>query len=66
MGRRLPDLPYVSATLEAGNLDWTKARELVRVVTPETEEAWVQRATTVSCRVLEVEVANASVGAPPA
>ena len=65
LGRRLPGLPVVSASLESGELDWTKAREIVRVVTPETELAWVERAAGVTSRVLEAEVASALVGDLP-
>ena len=65
LGRRLPDLPVISAKLEGGELDWTKAREVVRVATPETEQAWVERAETVTCRTLEAEVANAMFGELP-
>ena len=52
IGRALPGLPLLSATMEAGELDWTKARELVRVLTPDNEEAWIALAKQVPCRVL--------------
>lgn len=43
-----------------------KARELIRVVTPETEPAWVGRgrAMAVTSRVLERDVAEANLGDP--
>ena len=67
LARRLPGLPVLSARLECGELDWTKAREIVRVATPETELAWVERAASVTSRVLEGEVATSLVGElPPA
>lgn len=67
LGRAIVDLPVLSAALQAGVIDWTKARELVRVATPETEQAWVERAQNVSCRAIESEVAHALVGElPPA
>ncbi len=67
IGRRLDELPALAAALSAGELDWTKAREVVSIATPETAAAWVARALTVSSRVLEREVAHARVGElPPA
>ncbi len=65
IGRRLDDLPALAAALSAGELDWTKAREVVSIATPETAAAWVARALTVSSRILEREVAHAKVGEPP-
>jgi hypothetical protein len=67
IGRALPKLPTLAASLEAGEIDWTKARELLRVATPQTEAAWVERARTVPSRVLEREVTYARAGElPPA
>lgn len=66
LGRRLPELPDLDAAMAAGELDWTKAREVARVATPATVAAWVARAKAVSCRTLEQQVAEAHVGhAPP-
>jgi hypothetical protein len=65
LARRLPGLPVLSASLESGELDWTKAREIVRVATPDTELAWVERAASVTSRVLEAEVATSLVGELP-
>jgi hypothetical protein len=65
IGRALPGLPRLAAVMEAGELDWTKARELVRVATPETEEAWIARAKAVPSRVLEQQVGGLLRGAPP-
>jgi hypothetical protein len=65
IGRALPKLPTLAASLEAGEIDWTKARELLRVATLETEAAWVERARAVPSRVLEREVTYARVGEPP-
>lgn len=66
IGRALPELPGLAAALEAGDLDWTKAREIVGIATAETESEWVDRARTLTSRALEQEVSNARVGAPPA
>jgi hypothetical protein len=37
----LIDLPLIDAEVRAGTLSWAKVRELTRVVTEETEEAWL-------------------------
>lgn len=65
LGRRLPDFPAIDAALGAGDLDWTKAREVLRVATPDTEIAWLERAKATTSRALEREVAGALVGEPP-
>lgn len=65
LGRRLPELPHLDAALAEGRLDWTKAREVIRVATPETDAAWVARAIEVSSRALEQDVADAVMGEPP-
>jgi hypothetical protein len=61
----LPHLPALDAAFAAGAIGWTKARELVGVVTPETEAAWVERAARVSSRELERLVKVTHVGSPP-
>src|SRR5689334_5038257 len=38
-------LPAIAARLEAGDLHHSAVRELTRVATPETEQAWVDAAT---------------------
>jgi hypothetical protein len=48
-----------------GHLGWTKAREIVRVASPDTVDAWVARAQAVSSRELEALVAAASPGEAP-
>ena len=53
LGRALPGLPELDAAFASGRLGWTKARELLRVVTPETCGAWVERAATLTSRELE-------------
>ena len=65
LGRAFPTLPALAGAMEAGALDWTKARELLRVVTPDTEAAWVARAQERSSRALEREVSATLFGAPP-
>lgn len=62
IGRCLPDLPVLDAALADGSVDWTKAREVVRVATAATDGSWTERAKTVSARVIEREVAAARIG----
>ena len=62
IGRSVAELPRLNAALAAGEVDWTKAREVVRVATAETDGSWTERAKTVSARVIEREVAAARIG----
>jgi hypothetical protein len=57
MARALKALPRVVGAIRRGQLSWSKARELVRVATPETEAAWLERAERLSCRELEAAAA---------
>ena len=65
VGRRLPTLPALDQALCCGALGWTKARTVAQIATPETEQAWVERALQVTSRELEDLVADARDGAPP-
>src|SRR5262245_38266474 len=67
VGRALPSFPVLGAALEAGTLPWTKARELLPVLTPENEPTWVALAGTLTNRELEAHVYAAlpSGGDPP-
>lgn len=65
LGRRLAVLPELDAAMAAGELDWTKAREVARVASPQTAAAWVARAREVTARELERQVAVTHVGHPP-
>ena len=66
IGRAIAELPVLNAALAEGVVDWTKAREVVRVATPATESAWTRRAKMQTARVIEKEVAAARIGdAPP-
>ena len=65
LGTAFPEMPALAAAMEAGALDWTKARELLRVITPDTEAEWVARAQARSSRELEREVSATPFGAPP-
>ena len=63
--RHLPDLPQLDQALTDGQLGWTKARELIRIVTPATEGEWVALARTSNSRVLERQVAASQRGDLP-
>ncbi len=65
VGRAMAGPPALDAAFADGRLTWTKARELLRVVTPDTEAAWVDRAGRVSSRQLEDDLADALHGEPP-
>ena len=53
---RLEKLPRIREAFDAGELPWTKAREIVSVATPETEAEWLEKARALSNRDLEKEV----------
>ncbi|MBW2254849.1 MAG: HNH endonuclease [Deltaproteobacteria bacterium] len=65
LGRQLPELPAVDAAFAAGEIGWTKARELLRVVTPENEATWVARAKETTSRELERFVSASRPGDEP-
>lgn len=48
VGRKLGELPALDQTFSSGDLSWSKVRRLARVATPETEQAWVDRAKDLS------------------
>jgi len=48
-------LPRTRAAFDAGALDWTKAREVTKVATPDTELAWLQKAETATADELRAE-----------
>ncbi len=56
VARALEELPLAAARLEAGELHWSKVREVTRVATPETEALWLEQAGKLSVRGLEQEV----------
>ena len=65
LGRRIRGLPAITAALDAGEIRWTKAREIARVAVRDTERAWLRRVGEVNSRTLEAEVAAASRGDYP-
>lgn len=56
---RIGGLPSTRQAFQAGELPWTKARQVVRVASAETEEHWLAQARALSNRGLEAEVARA-------
>lgn len=65
IGGMLAGLPALSDAFAEGRLSWTKARELIRVITPETEQAWVEAGIRHTSRTLEEMVAKSKLGEPP-
>lgn len=60
--RAMENLPALSEAFRAGRLSWTKVRALKRVVTPETEEMWVEFALEHSSREVERRVVQSPTG----
>ncbi len=52
----LEELPRLRRSVAAGELGWTKAREVAKVATPESEERWIIEAGRSSSRSLEAKV----------
>jgi hypothetical protein len=65
VGRALATLPALNAKFESGELCWSAARELTRIATAETEQAWTQWAAGKSARQIERAVARRHVGDAP-
>ena len=53
IGRALRTLPSLADAMKAGDVTWTKAREVVKVATPDTEAGWVERAEGLTTRELQ-------------
>ena len=65
IGRHMLELPALAAAFSDGRLSATKAREVARVATPDTDAAWTERACASTSRVLERQVAAARRGDTP-
>jgi len=65
LGQGLPELPALDTAFEAGELGWTKAREVLRVATPQTVGLWVDFAMGHNSGVLERAVAECHRGDSP-
>ena len=59
LARKLEQLPAVRESVAKGELGYTKAREIVKVASPENENGWVEEAKKSSRRDLENKVAVA-------
>lgn len=59
LARKLEQLPEVRGAIAKGDLGYTKAREIVKVASPENEADWVKAAKGSSRRELERKVTNA-------
>src|SRR5262245_49363334 len=56
LARRLRALPRTASAYEAGTVSESQVRLLLRVVSPETEAAWLGKAAALNVRLLEREV----------
>ena len=65
VGRSAPDLPAFREAFARGDLSWTQARALMKVLTAEVEAAWVERAAEVTVNTLERLVAASHKGQLP-
>jgi 5-methylcytosine-specific restriction endonuclease McrA len=54
-----------AAAWAAGEVAWTKARDMLKVLTPDNEAAWVERAKNVTSRQLEDDLDQTLMGEPP-
>ncbi len=65
VAKRLAALPALDEAFRTGRVGYTKAREVARVATPETDAAWTTRALQTTNRALERQVAAAQRGDDP-
>ncbi len=65
VGAALQELPLIDEAFRQSNISWSKARLLVKIATPENEEAWLERAGVVSCERLGLEFRGSEEGRPP-
>jgi hypothetical protein len=65
MDARLRDLPLTSEAFSRGRISLSQLRLLLRVATPGTEAAWLEKAARLNVRLLERELA-AAMGTAPA
>ncbi len=61
----LEGLPKLATELREGALSFSHVRELTRVATPETEDAWLERARGCSAREVEKLVSGRRLGSGP-
>jgi hypothetical protein len=56
LSESLKELPGLRRSVAKGELSWTKAREVAKVATPQTETAWIREAKQANSRALEAKV----------
>jgi hypothetical protein len=61
----LPALPALTAAIQNGNINFSQAKELVRVATPDTEKVWIEKAQEMNVREVEQAVAGHAKGDLP-
>jgi len=61
----LADLPMLEAELEEGTFQYSHVKELTRIVTPETEEEWINAARGKTCGEVQAMVAGRKKGDGP-
>jgi len=65
VARSLEDLPLIDDAFAAGTISWSAVREISRVAVAETEEEWLDLASTSSLRTIESAVHRARRGERP-
>lgn len=65
IGRCLPSFPVLDEALRDGKIGPSHARELLRVITTDTEAEWVDRAASRTSREIERLVSVSVTGEPP-
>ncbi|OEU69255.1 MAG: hypothetical protein BA864_05505 [Desulfuromonadales bacterium C00003093] len=65
VGRKLRELPDMDKAFCAQQISWTKVTILLRVVSAEHQEAWIEKARTLGIKELGREVVMANAGGPP-
>lgn len=65
VARAIEDLPKLRALLRTGQRAWSAVRELARVATPQTEEAWIEKTERMTVRQVEGMVAGRKPGDSP-
>jgi hypothetical protein len=58
LANALPELPQLSEALQNGEINFSQARELARVMTPETQQPWLDKAKEMNVRQVEQAVAG--------
>jgi hypothetical protein len=65
VGKKLLELPAIDAAFCKGEIGWAKVLLVTSVASPEYEQVWLDRARTLSCRDLALEVRLSEPDRPP-